>query len=160
MAKGIASGLPLSGIASRAEIMAKWVPGSHGGTYGGNAVACAAANATIDAMISEKMIENAQARGEQLKSGLAQIQKKYDSAIGDVRGLGLMVGVEFNDKKMPYGIASQVSKQCLSNGMLVLTASIYDTLRIIPPLNVSEDEVKQGLSILDKSIGEVLAAKH
>ena len=98
VAKGIASGMPLSGVFSRLDLMKKWSTGSHGGTYGGNAVACAAGVATIRAMREEKMLENAAQRGIQLMTGLRKLQEDYPQ-IGDVRGLGLMIGTEFVDKK-------------------------------------------------------------
>ena len=85
-AKGLGSGLPISGVFSRLELMQKWIPGSHGGTFGGNAVAAAGAVATIAAMHDEHMLENAQARGAQLTTGLKTLQQKYP-VIGDVRGL-------------------------------------------------------------------------
>ena len=94
VAKGIASGLPLSGVFSRLELMKKWQTGTHGGTFGGNAIACAAGVATIKAMRDEKMVENAQIRGAQLINHLRRIQLDFP-VIGDVRGLGLMIGVEF-----------------------------------------------------------------
>src|SRR5512144_1370626 len=94
VAKGIASGMPLSGVFSRTDIMKKWDVGSHGGTFGGNAVACAAGVATIRAMREEKMIENANERGLQLMTGLCKLQEEYPQ-IGDVRGKGLMIGTEF-----------------------------------------------------------------
>lgn len=87
VAKGIASGMPLSGVFSRLDLMKKWPAGSHGGTYGGNAVAMAAGVATIRAMKEEKMLENATARGLQLQTGLRKLQEEYPQ-IGDVRGLG------------------------------------------------------------------------
>ena len=94
VAKGIASGLPLSGVFSRLDLMKKWDVGSHGGTYGGNAVACASGVATIRAMREEQMIENSAERGIQLMTGLRKLQEEY-AEIGDVRGKGLMVGTEF-----------------------------------------------------------------
>src|SRR4030067_2440700 len=94
VAKGLASGLPLSGVFSRMDLMKKWTPGSHGGTYGGNAVATAAAVATIQAIREENMLANAYQRGSQLVTGLRHLQEEYP-AIGDVRGLGLMIGTEF-----------------------------------------------------------------
>ena len=93
-AKGIASGMPLSGVFSRTDIMKKLDVGSIGGTYGGNAVACAAGVATIRAMRDEKMLENATERGIQLMTGLRKFQEEYPQ-IGDVRGKGLMIGTEF-----------------------------------------------------------------
>ena len=94
MAKGIASGMPLSAIASRREIMAKWTAGSHGGTYGPNLVSAAAAVETIRVMRDEKIVENAAARGAQLRTGLHELQKEFKQ-IGDVRGLGCMIGTAF-----------------------------------------------------------------
>src|SRR5690606_14253161 len=93
MAKGIASGLPLSALAAKPEIMERWHPGSHGGTYGGNAVACAAAVATIATIQEEGLIENAARQGALLRDLLRDLPGDSE-AIGEVRGLGLMVGVE------------------------------------------------------------------
>ena len=95
MAKGLASGLPLSGIASRKELMDRWEVGSHGGTYGGNAVACAAAVATIRVLREEKLVENSAAMGAYLMERLRAVQSN-NPALGDVRGAGLMVATEFN----------------------------------------------------------------
>ena len=94
MAKGIASGLPLSGSSPSASSSRAWPPGTHGGTYGGNVVSCAAANATLDVIRDEGLIENAAARGTQFLAGLRALQPRYPS-IGDVRGLGLMLAMEF-----------------------------------------------------------------
>ena len=85
MAKGIASGLPLSGIIAREELIARWRPGAHGGTYGGNVVACAAANATLDVIEDEGLVENARERGAQFLAGLRELARRHPS-IGDVRG--------------------------------------------------------------------------
>ena len=93
-AKGLASGMPLSGVFSRTDIMKKLDVGSIGGTYGGNAVACAAGVATIRVMRDEKMLENASEKGIQLMTGLRKLQEEYPQ-IGDVRGKGLMIGTEF-----------------------------------------------------------------
>src|SRR6185295_7693798 len=89
MAKGLASGMPLSGLAASAKLMAKWTPGSHGGTYGANAVSCAAAVATIEVMRDEHLVENADRLGGVLQAGLRRLQEEH-AEIGDVRGLGLM----------------------------------------------------------------------
>ena len=97
IAKGLASGMPLSGIAARAELMKHSPTGSQGGTFGGNAVACAAAVATLRALREEGMIENSARLGPKLMQSLKKLQKRFP-VIGEVRGLGLMVGVEFTDK--------------------------------------------------------------
>jgi len=158
IAKGLASGMPLSGVISRLELMQKWVPGTHGGTYGGNAVACAASVATIQAMRDEKMIENARLKGEQLIIGLRHLQEEY-TAIGDVRGLGLMVGTEFRtpNRKPDKNTAKAVIHACLDRKMLLLTCGAWEnTVRWIPPLIVSSSQIDDGLRIFREALKEVL----
>ncbi|GAB4578261.1 MAG: aminotransferase class III-fold pyridoxal phosphate-dependent enzyme [Anaerolineales bacterium] len=157
-AKGIASGMPLSGVFARLALMQKWTPGSHGGTYGGNAVSTAAAVATIRAMRQEKMLENATARGLQLMTGLRHLQEEYPQ-IGDVRGLGLMIGTEFStdNRKPDKATAKAVAHAALDRGLILLTCGAWDnTIRWIPPLVVSEQEITQALEIFAQSLQEVL----
>jgi len=156
MAKGIANGLPLSGIIAREELQSKWKPGSHGGTYGGNAVSCAAAVETINVFREEKVLQNVAKRSTQLVSGLEKIKSKYPDAITEVRGKGLMIGMEFSGK-LTKGVANEVTKHSLKNGLLLLTAGAFETVRFIPPLTVTEDEMKQGLELFEKSLGAALA---
>lgn len=154
VAKGIASGLPLSGIFSSLELMEKWEPGSHGGTYGGNAVACAAAAATIRVIEEEGLLDNTVDRGSQLLAGLGHLQEKYPG-IGDVRGLGLMVGTEFRspDRKPNKKAAKAVIKACLDEGLILLSCGTWDnTVRWIPPLNVDEGQITKGLEIFEKAL--------
>ena len=157
MAKGIASGLPLSGLAASAELMSKWTPGTHGGTYGGNVVACAAAVATIRAMRDERMIENAAAMGQVLVAGLRKIQEEHPE-IGDVRGAGLMVATEFTRpegaKRQPWtDRAKAVVKASLNNNLMLLTCGSYDnTVRWIPPLIVTEGQIKDALEMFKKAL--------
>ena len=155
VAKGIASGMPLSGIFSSVDLMRKWPGGSHGGTYGGNAVACAAAVATIQAMREENMLENAQQRGVQLQTGLRKLQEEYPQ-IGDVRGLGLMIGSEFEvDGKFKQAkpLVKEVIHAAEERGLLLLSCGTYDsTVRWIPPLNVTEGQVKDALDIFADSL--------
>jgi len=153
-AKGIASGFPLSGIASTYDIMQTQPPGSMGGTFAGNAVSCAVASATIDVMKEENLLQNVNERGKQLKDALTAMKQK--APIADVRGLGLMIGVEFDGKKVKKGFVDAVSKECAKNGMILLTTSIYETLRFIPPLNVSKAEIDEGVAIFDKAVSTVL----
>lgn len=159
VAKGIASGLPLSGVFSSLDLMKKWPTGSHGGTYGGNAVAMAAGVATIQAMKEEKMLENAATRGLQLMTGLRKLQEEYPQ-IGDVRGLGLMIGTEFEvDGK--YQKAKQLVKDVIhaaeERGLLLLSCGTYDsTIRWIPPLNVTEAQVNDALSIFSEALKTTL----
>jgi len=152
-AKGIASGMPLSGIVSRSAIMKATPPGSMGGTYTANAVACAAAVATIDVMREENLQQNVVQRGEQLMRGLKQLQKQF-SQIREVRGLGLMLGVEFSES-CPPKTADAVTKACLANGMLLLTTSVFESVRFIPPLNVSSAEIETGIKIFGQALKQV-----
>ena len=159
VAKGIASGLPLSGVFSRLELMRKWQTGTHGGTYGGNAVACAAAVATIQAIREEKMIENAQIRGTQLINHLRKLQLEYP-IIGDVRGLGLMIGVEFRsvDRKPDKATTKAVVQACFDKKLLLLTCGTYDNvIRWIPPLNVTEQQIDDAIDIFSGSLKSVIA---
>lgn len=159
VAKGIASGLPLSGVFSRLELMRKWQTGTHGGTYGGNAVACAAAVATIQAIREEKMIENAQIRGTQLINHLRKLQLEYP-VIGDVRGLGLMIGVEFRsvDRKPDKATTKAVVQACFDKKLLLLTCGTYDNvIRWIPPLNVTEQQIDDAIDIFSGSLKSVIA---
>jgi 4-aminobutyrate aminotransferase len=158
MAKGIASGLPLSGIIAQRELLNRLPPGSHGGTYGGNVVACAAANATLDVIEDEGLVANARERGAQLLAGLRAMAPKYPS-IGDVRGLGLMLALEFvkpgeGDGRAPNpDITKRVQAAALERKLIVLTAGTYvNVVRIIPPLVTTADEVDQALRILDASL--------
>jgi 4-aminobutyrate aminotransferase len=159
-AKGIASGMPLSGVFSRNDILLKLDVGSIGGTYGGNAVACAAAVATIRVMREEKMLENASERGLQLMTGLCKLQEEYPQ-IGDVRGKGLMIGTEFiaeggrADKARP--LVKQILHAAEERDLLLLSCGTYDnTIRWIPPLNVTEGQVRDGLQVFSDSLKQVL----
>ena len=159
VAKGLASGMPLSGVFSRTEIMKKLDVGSIGGTYGGNAVACAAGVATIKAMRDEKMLENASDKGIQLMMGLRKLQEEYPQ-IGDVRGLGLMVGTEFvvdGSQVKAKQLVKDVIHSAEEKGMLLLSCGTYDnTLRWIPPLNVTTQQINDGLNILGEALKDVV----
>ncbi len=158
MAKGIASGLPLSGILAKRELLDRLPPGTHGGTYGGNVVSCAAANATLDVIRDEGLVENARERGTQFLDGLRRIASKYPH-VGDVRGLGLMVALEFvkpdeGDGRTPDpDVTKRVQAEALKRRLIVLTAGTYvNVVRIIPPLVTTREEVDLALSILDESL--------
>jgi 4-aminobutyrate aminotransferase len=157
MAKGIASGMPLSGIAAREALMAKWIPGTHGGTYGGNAVSCAAATATIRVIRDENLVENSARRGAQLLSRLRELQGRFP-VIGDVRGVGLMIGVEFTtaDGEPDKGTAKAVWQACVDRGLLLLTCGTYgNVIRWIPPLIIDDSHIEEAVSIF----GDALAAQ-
>ncbi len=155
VAKGIASGMPLSGVFTGTDVMKKLDVGSIGGTYGGNAVACAAGVATIRAMREEKMLENAAERGIQLMTGLRKLQEEYPQ-IGDVRGLGLMVGTEFvvegrADKAKP--LVKEIIHKAEEKGLLLLSCGTYDnTVRWIPPLNVTSEQINEGLAVFSEAL--------
>lgn len=156
MAKGIANGLPLSGIVSRKELMDTQKPGSMGGTYAGNAVSCAAAVAVAKAFHEERILENVAARGAELKGMLDEVRSdpKTGKMVHDVRGLGLMLALEC---KPGHGYASKIQAKCMEKDMLVLTTSIYDTIRFIPPLNIAKEDMAKGCQIIRESIEEVAA---
>ena len=142
MAKGIASGFPFSALGTSAALDAKWTKGSHGGTYGGNSMGCAAALATIEIMTDPAFLQNVRDRGEQLMAGLRELQG-HDDGITQVRGLGLMVGTQFKD---PARVTA-IQAHCLEEGrVIVMNAGTYgNTLRWMPPLIVNEHEIQIGL---------------
>jgi 4-aminobutyrate aminotransferase len=158
VAKGIASGLPLSGVFSRLDLMKRWQTGTHGGTYGGNALACAAGVATIRAMREEDMLGNAAKRGVQLMTGLRKLQEEYP-IIGDVRGLGLMIGTEFSLKGKPTekAIVKNIIHACEDRNLLLLSCGTYDNvIRWIPPLIVSEQQVNDALGTFLEALKQTI----
>lgn len=147
IAKGIANGLPLGAIVARAEVM-NWTPGSHANTFGGNPVACAAAIETIRVIEEEGLLDNAMAMGKRLVMGLAQLAEEHPT-IGDVRGLGLMVGAEMVDPEtgaQAKALRDLVADKAYYRGALLLGAGPA-TMRFLPPLNVASGEVDQALDI-------------
>jgi len=158
MAKGLASGLPLSGIAASRALMERWLPGSHGGTYGGNALACAAAVATVRLIRDGGLLENTVARGEQLMDGLRRVQAAYP-ALGDVRGLGLMVAAEFDPGLPEHGkaLVKAVQKACIDERLLLLNCGPYgNTIRWIPPLIVSEEQIEHALDVFERAVASAV----
>lgn len=159
VAKGIASGMPLSAMVAREEVMKSWKPGQHASTFGANPVAVEAALATLDVLKSERLMDNARRLGAKAVKRLLEMKEKYE-IIGDVRGKGLFIGVEIvkNKKTKVRGEAeaSQIIQRCFQNGLLVITAG-RNTLRIIPPLNTPEEVLFEGLDILEEVISEVNA---
>jgi 4-aminobutyrate aminotransferase len=165
MAKGLGSGLPISGVAARREIMNKWATGTHGGTYGGgSAIPLAAAKATLEVLVDEKLPENAAKMGQRLMTGLNHLQEKY-SVIGEVRGRGLMVGTEFTDAmgQPDKDTCKAVQKACLEHDLMLLTCGTYENIiRWIPPLVVNAQQIDDALAIfagaLEKSTKTAVAA--
>jgi len=157
-AKGIASGMPLGAMIARAEI-STWPPSSHGSTFGGNPVACAAALATIE-LIEEGLVENAAKMGALLKERLTALRIRHNT-IADVRGLGLMVGVEFcrpDDANTPdRQLRERVMQKCFEKGVLLLGCG-ESTLRFCPPLIVTAEEVETAVRLFDEAIPEATGA--
>ncbi|GAB3974514.1 aminotransferase class III-fold pyridoxal phosphate-dependent enzyme [Actinoallomurus acanthiterrae] len=146
-AKGLASGFPLSGIAASQELMSRARPGSQGGTYGGNAVACAAAIATLEVVQDEGLVANAAAMGARLRAGLEKVAADHPG-VGDVRGLGLMLASEFvtADGEPDPETAARVQRAAVEEGMLLLMCGPWNNVvRMIPALVVSEDQIDEGL---------------
>jgi len=149
MAKGLASGFPISAVGASAELMERWPTGSHGGTYGGNPMGCAAAIATIDVLTEPGFLDEVNARGDQLRTGLRALQAD-DPGLVDVRGPGLMVASELSDPaRVPH-----VLKHCLDDGHLILmNAGTFGTvIRWMPPLVVSAAEIDQALESFAKAL--------
>jgi 4-aminobutyrate aminotransferase len=156
LAKGIASGLPLSALVAKSSIMKSWEPGQHASTFGANPVAVEAALATLDVYRSERLVASARRLGKKATKRLLEMKEKYE-IVGDVRGMGMFIGVEIvkSKKTKERGVeeASQIIQRCFQQGLLVITAG-RNTLRIIPPLTITEDELSEGLDILEEAISE------
>lgn len=160
-AKGLASGFPLSALWAPEEIMARAWPGSQGGTYGGNAVACAAAIATLEVIESEQLVHRAERRGAVLLARLREITAG-SPLVGDVRGIGLMVATEFSAWNGVAGsaLAAAVRRAMERRGVLMLTCGPQgEVLRWIPPLIVSEEEIEHAIHVFGESLEAVRSGR-
>ncbi len=158
MAKGIASGFPISAIGASEKVMAAWPTGSHGGTYGGNPLGVAAALATIDVIQEEGLVGNARARGAQLEAGMLKLAEKYPN-VGRVQALGLMVGVEMVDPETgapDSGLVQELLRELYqSHRIIAMSAGTFgNVIRWMPPLVISEDQV----DAIVKGFGDSLSA--
>ena len=156
IAKAMGNGLPIAGILARNAVMRAWHPGEHGTTYGGNAVACAAAVAVIDVMKRERIPERAAELGAKVMQRLRRWQEEFP-VIGDVRGLGLMIGMEFMKDRhtSDSGFAHAVQRRAVEKGVLTLLCGVDDNvMRIMPPLTIPEDELTAGLDIVEECLRE------
>ncbi|MBD3657358.1 MULTISPECIES: aspartate aminotransferase family protein [Marinobacter] len=153
IAKGLASGFPISALAASEETMARGWPGSQGGTYGGNAVAAAAAIATIDVIREEGLVENADKMGKRLRDSLQGLQKDYPE-MADVRGMGLMLGVEMRRGDCPDGDrAGNILKECEKRGLLMLRCGPYhEIVRWLPPLIVNGQQIDEAVGIFEEAL--------
>jgi len=154
MAKGIASGFPLSAVGASKKLMSKWPPGAHGTTFGGNPVACAASLATIDVIEAEGLLKNAERLG---KFALKELKKiaRASEGIGDVRGMGLMIGIEFvkKDGSPDAERLEKVMAQCLEKGLIIIDCGVdKNVARLIPPLNITKDELTRAISIFKEAL--------
>jgi 4-aminobutyrate aminotransferase len=156
-AKGVANGLPLAGIVTRKELSDKQLSGQQGGTYAANAVACASAVEVVKVLEEEGILKNVAERSVQLVDGLKHIVKSNNLPMLEVRGRGLMIGMQFDDS-VPAGTAAKIANAALDNGLLLLNTSKYEALRMIPPLNVSKAEMDEGLGIVEKVLKAALPA--
>jgi 4-aminobutyrate aminotransferase len=139
-AKGIASGLPLAGLIASRSLLDRWPTGAHGTTFGGNPVSCAAALATID--VVEPLLERVRTLGER---AVATLQGSNAPCVREVRGVGLMVGIELVSKSA----AAAVVDRCFDAGVLVLTCGPEsNVLRLIPPLTITDEELQRGLDVI------------
>ncbi|RLE60956.1 MAG: acetyl ornithine aminotransferase family protein [Thermoprotei archaeon] len=156
VAKGIAAGLPLGAIVGKAEIM-DLPPGSHASTFGGNPVSCAAANAVIDVIIEENLLDNAARLGEYIKKRFSELQSEIPE-IGDIRGKGLMIGVELikRDGTPHRELLKETLKEAFKRGLLVIGAGL-SAIRIAPPLVITQEEVDVGLEILHDALKTALS---
>jgi 4-aminobutyrate aminotransferase len=159
LAKAIANGLPLAAIVASRELMARWGRGSHGSTFGGNPVACAAGVAVLEEIRSEGLVANAAARGAELAAGLRSLAAE-DTRIGDVRGPGMMISTEFvkdRQTREPDGaLGDAVMARCLEDGLVLLTCGpAHNIIRWIPPLNVTSAEIQEGIGIFRGALATV-----
>ncbi|MCW4049437.1 MAG: aspartate aminotransferase family protein [Candidatus Bathyarchaeota archaeon] len=156
LAKAIASGLPLSAVVAKDELMKDIHPGSLGGTYGGNPIACATALKVIEIIERENIVEKSAKMGKKLRKRLNEMKDKYPS-IGDVRGLGPMLAMEFvkdrKTKKPDPETSSNVMKTCLQNGLMTLKAGLFNNaIRLHPPLTIENEYLETGMNILEEAV--------
>jgi len=157
-AKGIADGFPLSAFTTRPEIAAAYKPGDHLSTFGGNPVSCAAALANIQVMQDERLAERAEEIGEYAMKKLRELQKQ-NPIIGEVRGLGLMIGVELvrDEKLTPAGAEAEALRDSLlKQGVLVGVGGVYgNVVRFQPPLIITKEQIDRAIGVFASSLQEV-----
>ncbi|HEY75470.1 MAG TPA: aminotransferase class III-fold pyridoxal phosphate-dependent enzyme [Thermoflexia bacterium] len=156
LAKGIANGFPLGATAARRDLMGRWGPASHGTTFGGNPISCAAALAVLEVIREESLLENAREQGAYMLDVLRDLQAR-SPIVGDVRGVGLMVAVEFvkpgTDKEPNPEAVQRILQRALENGLLMYPCGHWtQTIRLIPPLTVTREQVEEGLEIFTRAV--------
>lgn len=163
LAKGIASGMPLSAVVGKAEIMDAPTPGRVGGTYGGNPVACAAALATLELMAQEDLCTRAETIGAGIRARMQQLQQRHPQ-IGDIRSLGAMVAIELvkdpKTKAPAKDEVGQIIQACFKRGVLTMGAGIFgNVIRFLPPLVISDSQLAAALDVFEEALAEVLGKK-
>ena len=160
LAKGLVSGMPIGLVVAKKRLMEQWKRGAHGNTYGGNPICCAAALATLD-LVQREYAANAAAVGAYFMTRLSELQQRFE-CIGDVRGKGLMIGVELiidrGSRKPAAALCQRVLTRAFHNGLLLLSCGI-STVRFIPPLMVSRAQVDEAVTLLEASLAEALVEK-
>jgi 4-aminobutyrate aminotransferase/(S)-3-amino-2-methylpropionate transaminase len=158
VAKSLAAGMPLAAVVGKQEIMDAVHPWGLGGTYGGNPVACAAGLAVLDVFDEENMLEKSVALGEKLQSRFKKWQKDFD-IIGEIRGLGAMLGLEFvkgANKEPAADEAKQMAAHCLEKGLLILVCGSYgNVVRILAPFVITDEQLEKGLSIMEEALKQI-----
>jgi 4-aminobutyrate aminotransferase len=159
IAKGLGSGMPIGMVLAKRRIMQQWKRGAHGNTYGGNPVCCAAASATLK-LVEERYGANAAEQGAYLMGRLRALQNKYPDLIGQVRGIGLMIGIELvldrHSRKPATEFANRLIETAFRNGLLLLTCGV-STLRLMPPLMIDRAIADEALQLLEASIAQTLS---
>jgi 4-aminobutyrate aminotransferase len=152
-AKGLGGGMPIGAMIARTQLTEQWEPGSHGSTYSGNALVCAAAYEVLS-LVESELAANAARVGDYLRQGLEELQGRYEQ-IGDVRGRGLMLGVEFiksrATREPARALAHNIMEQAFKRGLLLLTCGA-STMRFCPPLVLTEAQVDEGLTIFEAAL--------
>ena len=164
LGKGITSSLPLSAVIGKAEIMDIYAPGEMTSTHSGNPICCAASIANIDKILRENVVENAKNMGNILFDGLSKLKNKYDSVIGAIHGKGLVAGVQLIKPGgiEPYGdLAFDVVSRCIEKGLLFFAPVGFGgaTIKICPPLVITEEAIMDGLQVIDEAFEEILSER-
>ena len=158
LAKGLGSGLPIGALVAKKRLMSQWKRGAHGNTYGGNPITCAAANATID-LVEASMVGNAATVGAHFTAQLHALAREFP-CIGEVRGKGLMIGMELIEtdaaRTPARALCDAVITRAFHNGLLLLSCGT-STVRFMPPLNVTTAEIDEAMALLRTSLREALA---
>ena len=160
--KSIAGGMPLAAVTGSAEIMDAPHPGGLGGTYSGNPVACAAAMVALESLASPAFLARAQAVGERMRGHLTRLQARFPETIGDLRGLGPMLAIELvkdaKGREPVPELTNAINAETLKRGLITIRAGLYgNCLRFLPPLNISDEQIDEGMTVLGEAIDAALA---